>query len=79
MSSPEPQYVRFGPLPRSRFSFDTLTAKRLAGVSVYEDRDGKSMNKEEYLAHEAEDGPDGECPVCRERPIHIKAGGWSGE
>ncbi len=36
-------------------------------------RHGKKMSKEEYLAHEAEDGPEGECPVCGERPITIKA------
>lgn len=38
-------------------------------------RYGKPISREEYLAHEAEDGPDGECAVCRQRPVDVKAGG----
>ncbi len=35
-------------------------------------KDGEQMGEEEYLAHEAQDGPNGECPVCGERPVDIK-------
>ena len=31
-------------------------------------RHGEPMSKEEYLAHQAQDSPGGECPVCGERP-----------
>ncbi len=44
----------------------------LGGELLNANRDGKPMSKEEYLAQEAEDGPNGECPVCGERPIDIK-------
>ena len=44
----------------------------LGGELLNANRDGKPMSKAEYLAHEAEDGPDGECPVCGERPVDIK-------
>ncbi len=36
-------------------------------------RHGRPMSRGEYFSHEAEDGPDGECPVCGQRPITIKA------
>ncbi len=39
---------------------------------------GRAMTEEEYLAHAAEEGPDGECPVCKEKPIEIKVG-WPEE
>lgn len=36
---------------------------------------GKSMSEEEYRAHKAEDGPDGECPVCGACPSEIRVPG----
>ncbi len=35
-------------------------------------RHGKPMSEEEYRAHQAEEDPDGKCPVCGGRPTTIK-------
>ncbi len=64
-----------GECPRCSGIVATFLNGELHDASRY----GKPMSKDEYLAHEAEDGPDGECAVCGQRPIEVKAGGLPGE
>jgi len=37
------------------------------------------ITPEEWHAYEAEEGPDGRCPVCGRKPVEIRTGGWAGQ
>lgn len=49
-----------------------LTATFINGELDHASRYGESISREEYFTLEAQEGPDGRCPVCGELPVEIE-------
>ena len=53
--------------PRCSGLMATFINDELDNASRY----GKAISREEYFTLEAQEGPNGECPVCGELPVEI--------